>query len=537
MTTTIHDPRIPALDRSMLIKVLSRHASERPDSTFAVFEDGTHWTYSETLEQVRSAAAALAALGVKRGDFVGMWLPNSAEAVRLWFAINYLGAVFVPLNLAYRGALLQHCIETAGMRLLIAHADLVPRLADINTGNLSDVLVLGGKAPAHTQLTMHTADVLSASNATPEPADVAPWDTQLIIYTSGTTGPSKAVLLSYLHIFTGSEATFGYTSADDRFLANLPLFHVTGMAMVMRTVLTGGSLAMVAAFNTHDFWDVVVRTESTSALLMGVMATFLMKQPASMAEQQHRVRSALIVPLSVDSMAFSQRFGCEVYTAFAMSEITTPLFAGPNPQPIGTCGKPRAGVEVRLVDSNDCEVAPGAVGELIIRTDRPWSMTHGYLGNPEATAAAWRNGWFHTGDGFRRDGDGNYFFVDRMKDAIRRRGENISSFELEAEICAHPLVQEAAVVAVPSEVGEDEVLAIVATLPETKLNPAELIEFLVPRLAYFMVPRYIRVVDTLPKTPTQKVLKHLLRAQGLTDGTFDRESEGIIIKRDRMVRL
>ena len=179
----------------------------------------------------------------------------------------------------------------------------------------------------------------------------------------------------------------------------------------------------------------------------------------------------------------------------------------------------------------------GCAGELIIRTDRPWSLSHGYLGNPEATAAAWRNGWFHTGDGFRRDEEGNYFFVDRMKDAIRRRGENISSFELEAEICTHELVQEAAVVAVPSEMGEDEVLAVIATLPETELKPAELIEYLIPRLPYFMVPRYIRMVESLPKTPTQKVQKHLLREQGLTEETYDREAEGVVIKRDPIIRL
>lgn len=537
MTKIIHDSRIPDLDCCMPIKVLTRHATERPDSVFAVFEDGTRWTYAQAFEQVRSTAAGLAALGVSPGDFVGMWLPNSPEAIRVWFAINYLGAVFVPLNLAYRGALLEHCIKTAGMRLLITHTDLVARLADIDSGPLTDVVVLGGAAPAHTHLVMHAKDTLDVAHAAPKPADVAPWDTQLVIYTSGTTGPSKAVLLSYLHIYTGSEATFPYTSANDRFLANLPLFHVTGMAMVMRSLLTGGSFAMISAFNTHDFWDVVVRTDSTSILLMGVMATFLMKQPASAVEHKHKVSSAMIVPLSVDSVDFSRRFGCEVYTAFAMSEISTPLFAGPNPQPIGTCGKPRAGVEVRLVDQNDCEVAPGTVGELIIRTDRPWSLTHGYLGNPEATVTAWRNGWFHTGDAFRQDEDGNYFFVDRIKDAIRRRGENISSFELEAEICTHGLVQEAAAVAVPSKDGEDEVLVVVTTLPGTTLNPAELIKYLIPRMPYFMVPRYVRVVESLPKTPTQKVQKHMLREQGVVEGTFDREAEGIVVKRDRIAQL
>jgi crotonobetaine/carnitine-CoA ligase len=217
-----------------------------------------------------------------------------------------------------------------------------------------------------------------------------------------------------------------------------------------------------------------------------------------------------------------------------MTEISSPIVSEPNPQVRGTCGKVRPGVDVRLVDDNDCEVEVGQVGEMIVRTDRPWAMNSGYYKNPEATARAWRNGWFHTGDAFRMDAQGNFFFVDRIKDAIRRRGENISSFEVEAEIVRFPAVREAAAVAVPSDLGEDEVMAIVAPAPGATIDPAALIEFLRDRLAYFMIPRYVRILPELPKTPSAKVLKADLRRQGITPDTWDREKAGIVIRRDRI---
>lgn len=216
-----------------------------------------------------------------------------------------------------------------------------------------------------------------------------------------------------------------------------------------------------------------------------------------------------------------------------MTEISTPIISEPNPRVRGTCGKARPGVEVRLVDENDCEVPPGKTGEMILRTDRPWGMNSGYYKNAEATAKAWRNGWFHTGDAFQRDEEGNYFFVDRMKDAIRRRGENISSFEVEAEVAAHPDVSEAAAVAVPSDLAEDDVMVILAPVEGRSLDPAELIDWLRPRMAYFMIPRYVRVLPALPKTPSNKVLKHELRAEGVTPDTWDRDAAGIRLKSER----
>jgi alpha-methylacyl-CoA racemase len=243
------------------------------------------------------------------------------------------------------------------------------------------------------------------------------------------------------------------------------------------------------------------------------------------------VKNAVIAPFTEDALAFGARFGITVHTEFNMTELSVPLWAGPDPTPPGTCGKPRAGVELRLVDAFDNEVAQGEIGELILRSAEPWTMSHGYLNAPEATAQAWRNGWFHTGDLFRRDADDNWFFVDRAKDMIRRRGENISSCEVEAELLAFPGVKAAAAVAVPGAGGEDEVLAVLAPQAGVTLDPSALLAFLEPRMAAFMIPRYIRIVDELPLTPTQKIEKHMLRAQGVTATTWDRVGAGVTLRR------
>ena len=215
-----------------------------------------------------------------------------------------------------------------------------------------------------------------------------------------------------------------------------------------------------------------------------------------------------------------------------MTEICTPLISHANPAKDNICGRPRAGVEVRLVDEHDRVVEDGQVGQLILRTEAPWALNHGYNANPQATADAWRNGWFHTGDAFVRDADGDYHFVDRLKDAIRRRGENISSYEIEVELLSHPCVREAAAIPVPSEFSEDEVMVVLAPAAGTLDRSGGIIAHLLPRVAHHMVPRYIRVIEELPKTPTAKVEKHLLRAQGLTDDTWDRERAGILIRRE-----
>jgi crotonobetaine/carnitine-CoA ligase len=355
-----------------------------------------------------------------------------------------------------------------------------------------------------------------------------------IIFTSGTTGPSKAVLSSYVQTYAMGYEANDYLGESDRILVQLPLFHVGGTLFVMITATTGGSCVIDDSFSTDKFWPTVRRHSITACCFVGAMTPFLLKRPPSNQDLDHSLRKVVTIPWNEDSLAVAERYGFEMRTAFNMTEISAPIVSGVNPPALGTAGKKRDGVDVRVVDENDCEVAPGVVGELIVRTDRPWSMNHGYYKNPEATAAAWRNGWFHTGDAFRYDEEGNFFFVDRIKDAIRRRGENISSFEVESEVTLFPAVAEAAAIPVPSEHSEDEVMVVVAPAPGQEIDPRALFDFLEPRMAHFMLPRYIRIMDGLPKTPTQKIQKNLLRDDGITKDTWDREAHGIKVRRERL---
>jgi crotonobetaine/carnitine-CoA ligase len=278
----------------------------------------------------------------------------------------------------------------------------------------------------------------------------------------------------------------------------------------------------------------VRETKSTTACLLGVMAPFLLKQPHSPDDRSHGLKAVSITPLSEDAQEFGQRFGVDLCTGYGMSELCAPVCTELNPKKLGISGRLRPGFEVRLVDDNDWEVPLGQVGEFIIRAERPWCMLTEYYKNPEATAAAWRNGWFHTGDLLRTDEEGYYYFVDRKKDAIRRRGENISSHEVEMEILTHPAIREAAAFAAKSEIAEDEVMVCIATPAAVSIEMRELLDYLIPRMPHYMLPRYIRLMDELPKTPTGKILKDVLRKQGITEDTWDREAHGIHIKREKI---
>jgi crotonobetaine/carnitine-CoA ligase len=530
------DPRVLDRNTCVLRYLIDDWAQKQPDKVYAIFEDGGCWTYAELRELVISKAAGLQKLDVKRGDHVAVWMANGREALIAFYAINYIGAVFVPFNTAYRGAILEHVLANSDAELLIAHAGLLDRLDGINTAAISKIVTLGKLA---TTSALETIDFVNVNGTEDElqplASPIEPWENQSIIYTSGTTGPSKGVLSSYLHLFTNAgPESWHFVTGEDRYLVNMPIFHIGGLGIPFVMLARGGSIALMENFSTDSFWDFVRKTECTVIFLLGVMATFLMKRPPAPDDRDNIVRVAFMVPLTDAAGPFHERFGIDVFTIFNMTEISSPIVSEANPNKLGTCGKVRAGAEVRLVDSNDCEVPIGSVGEMIVRTDRPWAMNSGYHKNPQATAIAWRNGWFHTGDAFRRDNEGFFYFVDRVKDAIRRRGENISSFEVESEVMAHPHVREAAVIAVPSEYSEDEVMAVIAPVPGVTVDYVDLIEFLTSRLPYFMVPRYIRMMDDLPKTPTAKVMKAELRVAGVTADSWDREASGIKLRKEKL---
>jgi carnitine-CoA ligase len=516
------DPRMPRREDCVLKPILDDRAARVPDRRIALFEDGTEWTWGECRELVRAQAAALQALGVRAGDRVVAWLPNGPALVRAWFAINYLGAIFVPLNTAYRGASLEHTINACRAKLILAHSALVERLEGLSLRHVERVITVG-------------TDALEGdARRLDDSAQPQPWDAQSIIYTSGTTGLSKGVLSPYLQLYTTATVVYGYLREGEGILVNLPMFHVGGTSSLMIALIRSGSFHLVDGFSTDRFWDQVRRGNcTTTSGLIGIMGAFLMKSPPRPDDRQHPIRCMTGFPVNEQTVRIRERFGIDYLTGFNMTELSAPLVSELNSSVFGACGKPRTGVECRLVDEHDMEVPDGMPGELIVRSERPWTFNLGYDGLPEATANAWRNGWFHTGDILRKDADGNYFFVDRLKDAIRRRGENVSSLEVEAAVRSYPAVDEVIAVGIPVE-SEEEVMVVIVPKSGQKLEPRELIEWLTPRMPYFAVPRFVRVVDAIPKTETNKQRKFPFREAGVTPDTWDRVAAGIVLKREKL---
>ena len=539
------DPRIPDVEQCILPYVLEKFCQEKPDEVFAVFDSGVTWSYAETVDQVSRVGAGLRQAGVQAGDTVLLWLPNGEWALKGWFGTNWIGAISVAINTSYRGSLLGHVLINSDARVGIVHPELLDRLLLLeDTGLLEKVFTSAEAVKANRDsfskrgITLHPLDDLETGEGDSAVAEgLRPWDTQSICYTSGTTGPSKGVLSSYLHLYMmGYNCTRGVEESD-RFLINLPLFHVGGTLFVTGALVRGASVAVIGAFKSDVFLGVCKELEVTQCLLLGAMAGFLMRSEPGPADRDHQLRRVMVIPLSEDPQGLSSRFGFDVFTLFNMSEISAPIISELNPTALGACGKLIEGYQARIVDDNDCEVPVNQPGELILRSDTPWSFFHGYYKMPEATAKAWRNGWFHTGDMFRVDEKGDYYFVDRVKDAIRRRGENISSFEVEQEVLAYDPVYEAAAVGVPGEGGEEDVLIAVVAKEGASIDQTSLLAFLQERLPYFMVPRYIRLMDALPKTPTAKIEKHVLRSEGVVGGTWDREAFGIQLRRERLKEI
>ncbi len=507
-------------DRSTVVvrHILERQARELADKECIVFEDGERWTYQEIVQQAYRAANILADIGIVRGENVLVFMESGQEWIRTWLGVTFLGGVIVPINTAYKGEMLKHvCFDSRATRILTT-PDLAKRIIDLGADfAILDPVIL--------------ADGPKDENRLDQP--IEPWDTHAIIYTSGTTGPSKGVISPYFHTYMLGLQVRGRTTAGDTVLIDYPPFHSANTVPVVSLWTLGGRVVLRQRFSGTRYWDIIRESGVTMAQMLGTIPSFLEATPPKPDDADNPLRLAICAPMVRDPEGFMKRFGLEhLYTCLGMTETSLPICTwGPiiNPK---SCGRVRAGVEVRLVDDNDIPVPVGEVGEVIVRNDLPWSMNAGYLGRPEETARAWRNGWFHTGDLLFRNEEGDYFFADRKKDALRRRGENISSFEVEREIMAYPGILEAACVAYPGQYGEDEVKIFVIARDRDRFDPADLINFLIPRMPYFMIPRFVEVVSEFPRTVgTMRVKKFELRSRGNGPTTWDREAAGIILKK------
>lgn len=464
-------------------------------------------------------AGTLAAAGVGPGDRVALILSNRAEMLALVLGCLWRGAVAVPINVASRGMQLTHILANSGAKLLVVEAAFGAGLATVERGRIAagTLWSVGGDVPDATPLP-EPGEALPAAAA-------APGDTAAIIYTSGTTGPSKGVCCPHANLFW-----WGANTADllelrpgERLHTTLPLFHVNALNTVYQALITGGTAMFGRRFSVSGLWPELARSGAGVTYLLGAMVPMLLSRPPGPHDRAHAVRVALGpgVPQRFHA-AFRERFGFGLVEGYGSTETNFVIGAPLGEGRPGTMGTIRPGFSARVVDEGDEAVPDGTAGELVLRADIPFAFSTGYFGMPEATVAAWRNLWFHTGDRVVRDPDGAFRFVDRIKDAIRRRGENISSFEVEEVLLAHPGIAAAAVFPVASELAEDEVMAALVARGAAP-EPADVIAFCRDRLASFAVPRFLEFVDALPTTENGKVQKFLLRARGVGPGTWDRE--------------
>ena len=531
-------------EQTTLLHAYAQVLAEAPDRIFLDI-GGRRYGYAEFDQITTRFAHALAALGVRAGDTVVTMLDNNVDAVTCWFAINKLAAISVPLNTALRGEFLRHQIEDAGAATLICEADYLPRILDI-AGGLSaarQILVRGGEPTPDQQqaLTILSLDAHRGANDATIPIAVTPGDISCIIYTSGTTGPSKGSVQSYNYFCNLARIRLNSNPSgpQDITYTPMPLFHNNALATgITATVLSGGTIAISPRFSVSNFWPDIARTGATVVSLVGSMATLLADAADCDAArrcygQVHTVRG---VPFSdTVKKAWQTRFGSKFVGSndYGMTEVAvvTTLPGGAYAAP-GSSGKRHPDFDLRIVDENDHEVPDGQAGEIVVRPNRPNIMFSGYWRRPEATVAAMRNQWFHTGDVGRFDEDGFFYFVDRKKDYLKRRGENISSFEMEAAIKGHACVQEVAVHAVPSTLGDDDVKVTIVLKLGEHVSEEELCRWIIERVPYYAVPRFIEYRESLPKNPQDKVLKYQLRDEGCTPTTWDIETSSItLIKR------
>lgn len=520
-------------------ELLQERAGRLGPAAFLRFRDDVY-TYEQMDRYANRCANAFQALGVRKADKVSIMLPNCPEFLYLWFGLAKIGAVEVPVNTSYKGEFLRHIVDQSDSVALVIDEEYLPRLRMIQDqlGKLRTVIVRGAVAPEHRaalRIPLVTYEEFFAAPETRPEADVQPPDDLSIIYTSGTTGLSKGALGSHKFWVICAEQMLDYRDGgkDDVFYTFLPLYHFNAQVLTVLTALVAeASMVLSDRFSASRFWDDIRRYGATQFNYLGAVIPILAKQPPRPDDLDNPAKIALGAGCPPDVMReVEARFGIMCLEGFGMSEIGIPIHVRTNDRRSGSCGRPMEIYDIRLVDDADEEVPVGEPGEIVFRPREPYTMMTGYYNMPDKTLEAYRNLWFHSGDLGRKDEDGYFYFVDRKKDALRRRGENISSFEVERAINTHPAVLESAAVAVKSELAEDEVKICVVLQPGATLDPEELIRYADERMPYFAVPRYVEFLEALPKTPTERIQKYLLKAAGVTPTTWDRERAGVKVTR------
>lgn len=525
-------------ERRTIGDVLREQADRLPKKPFMTFIPTDRvYTYREVEETAARLAERLAGSGLEKGDRVALFMNNSPEMIILMFGSAMAGAVAAPINTAAKGQLLHYYLELSKPSVVFVDAKYYDAVA-APAGELGirvvSVTADGGMAPDGAE----TLAALMASDKTSPLPEVHYSDIAMLLFTSGTTGKSKAIMVPHSQaIFWGGDGAYhGEFIEEDVEYVCLPLFH--GNAVLNGTygaLAAGTSIILTNRFSVSGFLHEVRTYAVTRVVLIGAMINFLWTQEPGPGDRDHKLRLVAFAPAPSFATDFLKRFGVRAYAGFGLTDfaLATGLEPTTDPQKIKSVGRARNGITIKIVDDDDVELPQGEVGEIVLRSDNAWGTSLGYFRNPEATIAANRNQWFHTGDNGYLDADGYLYFKDRKKDAIRRRGENISAFEVEEIIHMHPGVHQAAVYALASEYGEDEVAATIQLRNGALVTFEDVVRHCVENMSYFMVPRYVEFVDELPKTPSAKVEKYKLRQRAMVDRShlWDREAAGITVQR------
>ncbi|HUG25928.1 ATP-dependent acyl-CoA ligase [Piscinibacter sp.] len=523
MTTEV----IPLPPRERTLPLVLQRAAERFGERPLLAVAGASWTHRDVADVAARRAAALRTAGVSRGERVALMCSNRIEFLETFVGCGWIGAVTVPVNTASMGPQIEYFLADSGARLLVIEARFIERLAtaDLSRTALQAIWVVGNAAGIGGAVGgVHCMAWPEGCDAV-QPEAVQPGDTLAILYTSGTTGPAKGVICPHAqyHWWGVHSARVLGVVASDVLCTTLPLFHINALNTFAQAALTGARVVFEPRFSASGFWAAMRAAEATVVYLLGAMVPILLAQPAGEGERQHRVRIGLgpgVPPAAGE--AFHARTGVTLLEGYGSTETNFAIATAVDSPRRGIMGWLQPGFDARVVDEHDVELPPGEAGELLLRADEPFVFASGYFGMPDKTVEAWRNLWFHTGDRVVRDTDGAFRFVDRIKDAIRRRGENISSFEVEQVLQSHPAVAAVAVYPVRSELAEDEVMAALVPRDGERVEPSELAHFCESRLPYFAIPRYIEIMGDLPRTENGKVQKYKLRERGVTPATWER---------------
>lgn len=512
------------VDRFTVPAVLDRRAEQHPDRVMMSIA-GVDVTFEQMRQRSCAAANMLTELGVGRGDRVALFTATCPEWVYFWLGAARIGAVSAAVNAASKGDFLLHTLRLSRAKVVFTDAERRPRVDEVADGlnTVTSIVVqddsLRGalqREPARAQSNAARADELAS-----------------LFYTSGTTGPSKAVATTWHYLFSvAATVTSAWNfRAGEVLWTAMPLFHLSAAPSVLAPMLVGGTTVLADAFHPAEVWDDVRARGAVGFFGAGAMVSMLQNLPADPRDARLPLRFISAAPIDANSYRdIEKRYGCRIVTMYGMTEAFPIAVKGVADDGVpGTSGRPNPNFDVRIVDDNGHPLPAGTVGEIACRARRPHVMSEGYVG--QGSRVDPHPEWFRTGDLGRLDADQNLTYVDRIKDSLRRRGENVSSVEVETVVMRHPAVAEAAAVGVPSELGEDDILLVVTLCPGARLDCAELLDFCAARMPYFCVPRFVETVNELPKNVIGRVRKDLLRTRGLKAGVWDREQYGYVVSR------